>query len=1110
MDAASNTSLKTTIRTLSICTRGGSNEKHHTSQPTMQTESIKTLEALSANESLMNTISEVVLPAITEFLQTTARTSDTDDSINCALKIVNRLASYPTHSALIAKSGILSIIVQLTHDYVNTNHLETDTIVTSLKLFHNLAPSSDSMLRQALLSNGVIDIVTAILQRSDASNDTFMRLALETVSLIVSGVFTSHQEEEISHLLQEMSAKDIFFRRVIATVIACKQKCMPEDHKPSIRRLYGEPFSDDSADAASKLLFQITCLFCTDTSRRAYFYNVFMLGNLDEAAPSVLIACCTLLAIMNDATRHDFVLKEPRQRLLVKKFLMEGLAGSVDECSAGPEQNSSSKRIICDLKIPQLCLECCQTDELASEAFTLFEAVHRQIGKDTLGHMLIQDKSSLMTLFDVVTAENCCVTDNRHAKTCALLLGTLAKEGLLSDAVLKHNVKSHAIAALSAAIVLGGDNETIIDEDESSLPRICVNGLVSLLSTEQGRIKMTLLEARAMATAIGKILSSTVLGRLFTQATREATLHDSHIDHSIDRKHIFMSSESRLLCAMASNAEALVILSKVGGLEAISLIAHDGEITAIRALKKACEIDPTLIISVDAHLSVLDALLSTKDKLSKSSHDVVELREVVTNCFSILASLADNEDTRSAMIDAERIDEVLEIATYLIATRSDQEPEKSPAGSPGEDKESTQATSTYDYSEDQMPELQLNDLVVVSLSNNDSSSFTPLEGVIAHIGAVQFAPGNDWIGVRLTGNSKGRGKNNGTVKEICYFDCENENDGVFVKKAHVKRRQISGDMSAAESERGNDTAVKISQTSGRLLWGDLLAGDSHLLEKAALSLLSSSLSSKPQRAKLLAEGHFINSLLSVIRADAQSLDNFQCDALKVLSQCTIYTITQTVAIAELLVWVVRSQTKALQVSRNANERATSKSSLAFAVAGLQNLYCAAISDRLKVESLEASSDLFVYLVDSLFVGPKSQRSIISLKDCELLCNLISLCLLGIGNDETRKVLVCGRHISSIVRFIIMSSQADDTIAIGKCEGSEFFDAALQLCLLSLSYLAHEGSSEQLGPISSLIEEVEPSPGLFGRCLKHISSEKFSGASRLAAGQILSKLGWINC
>jgi len=62
------------------------------------------------------------------------------------------------------------------------------------------------------------------------------------------------------------------------------------------------------------------------------------------------------------------------------------------------------------------------------------------------------------------------------------------------------------------------------------------------------------------------------------------------------------------------------------------------------------------------------------------------------------------------------------------------------------------------------------------------------EGVIAYLGPVKFGDRrNDWVGVRLTGDSVGQGKNDGSVQGERYFRC-NLNSGVFVRKNKLLRR----------------------------------------------------------------------------------------------------------------------------------------------------------------------------------------------------------------------------------------------------------------------------------------------------------------------------------
>ena len=94
-------------------------------------------------------------------------------------------------------------------------------------------------------------------------------------------------------------------------------------------------------------------------------------------------------------------------------------------------------------------------------------------------------------------------------------------------------------------------------------------------------------------------------------------------------------------------------------------------------------------------------------------------------------------------------------------------------------------------------QLALYDPVTVTTS----TSSEPLEGIIAHLGPVQFASStneddnNSYVGIRLTGSSVGHGQNDGSVQGVRYFDCGSASKGgkcgVFVKRHAVQRRELS-------------------------------------------------------------------------------------------------------------------------------------------------------------------------------------------------------------------------------------------------------------------------------------------------------------------------------
>jgi len=118
-----------------------------------------------------------------------------------------------------------------------------------------------------------------------------------------------------------------------------------------------------------------------------------------------------------------------------------------------------------------------------------------------------------------------------------------------------------------------------------------------------------------------------------------------------------------------------------------------------------------------------------------------------------------------------------------------------------------------------MTDLKLNDPVTVE----QKSPQQPLQGIVSYLGSVEFAEGDDWVGVRLTGASVGRGKNDGSVQGKAYFQCTADG-GVFVRASHVHKRTLSkleelrlkrelqggGSVASSASSRRLATSVRIS------------------------------------------------------------------------------------------------------------------------------------------------------------------------------------------------------------------------------------------------------------------------------------------------------------
>ena len=134
---------------------------------------------------------------------------------------------------------------------------------------------------------------------------------------------------------------------------------------------------------------------------------------------------------------------------------------------------------------------------------------------------------------------------------------------------------------------------------------------------------------------------------------------------------------------------------------------------------------------------------------------------------------------------------------------------------------------------------------------------------------------------------------------------------------------------------------------------------------------------------------------------------------------------------------------------------------------------------------------------------------VSKTDGVLFSNLTSLSMLFLGNGDTRKVLSTTRHMSSLIRFIMMTSgveKMDFHVAFSSEDGEEYWQAAHTHCLQTLMFIVNEATEMHLEKsYSALITECEPTSNAFRACLKHISDKPHGGAPAVSARLLLMKL-----
>ena len=85
------------------------------------------------------------------------------------------------------------------------------------------------------------------------------------------------------------------------------------------------------------------------------------------------------------------------------------------------------------------------------------------------------------------------------------------------------------------------------------------------------------------------------------------------------------------------------------------------------------------------------------------------------------------------------------------------------------------------------------------------------QGEVQYYGSVHFEPGDNWVGIRLTGASAGRGRNNGTVLGKSYFTCP-PNCGLFVKRNFVTLRTTAPARKPAKTAKEETSEAVVSDT----------------------------------------------------------------------------------------------------------------------------------------------------------------------------------------------------------------------------------------------------------------------------------------------------------
>ena len=559
------------------------------------------------------------------------------------------------------------------------------------------------------------------------SKETITRLGLEFLLYLISDLETplrsdhhhngaENQRSEALAFVAGVGRKARFIRALVSTMLVAEVGSGPSEKRPdsehestfTVAPLYGLPLTSfhgscgsfsNPQQAATSVLFSIASLCCTVPGKPSdAFWDTFMMKEVrklvgkETKQATAAAACAVFLNLLMDEQEGVCVprdsIREPYyiETLLplVRGRLLHGMSLNISEAfgsfEESKEEQDSSEPILTLLQkyhVPQTCLALCTHPKLLKPASQIVESAMGLFSEELIPHM-IDDKNSLKALFGLLNRR---IGGDEHKRASTRIrrlncqiLSHAAKQGLLGRAVDRLGLRTQAVAALTAACLVDGQDQPNDEDylDDIDVPMLCLQSLIDVFSgttedavTESSACPVLIIssgEAVTVASTLGKQISDMVSTRFMQRE------HEKGLSYGLDDELRFITRapEVQLLCALASSKEALPDLCKNGGLQALSLIAMEGELAAIEAMKQASKDDPSVVLAVEGHLSVMHVLV----------HGERDQKQVVVDaaCLDLLAMLCrETEKGRLAVSDADQCSPCVSYAVECISGEGEAE-----------------------------------------------------------------------------------------------------------------------------------------------------------------------------------------------------------------------------------------------------------------------------------------------------------------------------------------------------------------------------------------------------------------------------------------------------
>jgi FYVE zinc finger/WW domain len=653
---------------------------------------IQTLESLSNNSSLWSAISKDALPSIVGYLQTAAGqgTGARNPTLCGALRAIARIVALQSHAIAASRAGLAEplgrLLIQSTSN-VTYEGWDQELPLLALEVLHVLASKKDARKDARLLESGVIEGVCRILAMSatgkpDKPTDSRADLcfwALEILLYFIEDLGNDFQSILDSPLtrsfIEIISGESGLIQSFCATYLLTTRMKIPKfdsetEEMLDIPRHYGSPLIlvEDSCYgfknthvAAMNVFYIISYITCAlECKASEMIWRSILFDDQPQHSESRQVAatfCALLLKMLSDEKSSPLIPVSTRKRdefekvtrPLVRYALLEGIKASCGEHIEGDYMIS----MLVAFEVPRCCLSIWQDPNLADLSFDIIKLLV-DAGQEDLVHVFIDSKATLLSLFEMLHGSSDLEKIVEVRRVVANLMATIAENGLLTDAVKKYDIKSEAIAALAAACLADEQGE---DDDKlataATLSSRCMECLVDLLKgkIDQG-IQLESKDAESIAKRLGEKICRMVISRFLERAKL------SHYDLEAE-ENVMEAPDVKMLCALAQHEDALDIISSLGGVSALCLIAGEGDYSAITALKK---VKAENLIQANGHHSILKMLLDHHSLSSDTEKAALEL----------LSELTNGTEGRQAFVELEEFPECIEYTLRIFGITSDE------------------------------------------------------------------------------------------------------------------------------------------------------------------------------------------------------------------------------------------------------------------------------------------------------------------------------------------------------------------------------------------------------------------------------------------------------